>query len=69
MNVFVKKYEKAIEYYLMFQKNHTTFDGKIEYLSGIAFENTNQTNKACNNFRISLNKGYKASRDKLKSCN
>ena len=69
MNVFLERYDKALEYYSIFQKNHKTLDGKIEYLSGIAYQKTNQINKACVNFKISLNKGYKASREMLKNCN
>lgn len=69
MNVFLERYDKALEYYSIFQKNHKTLDGKIEYLSGIAFQNTNQIKKACISFNISLKKGYKASREKLKNCN
>ena len=45
MNAFLERYDKALEYYSIFQKNHKTFDGKIEYLSGIAYEKTNQKNK------------------------
>ena len=69
MNAFLERYDKALEYYSIFQKNHKTLDGKIEYLSGIAYQKTNQINKACVNFKISLNKGYKASREMLKNCN
>ena len=69
MNAFLERYDKALEYYSIFQKNHKTLDGKIEYLSGIAYLKTNQKNKACINFKISLKKGYKASREKLKNCN
>ena len=69
MNVFIKKYDRALDYYLIFKENHKTFDGKIEYLSALAYENLNQRRKACENFKISFNKGYKASREKLKNCN
>lgn len=69
MNAFLERYDKALEYYSIFQKNHKTFDGKIEYLSGIAYQKTNQKNKACENFSTSLRKGYKAAREKLKNCN
>ncbi len=69
MNAFLERYDKALEYYSIFQKNHKTFDGKIEYLSGIAYQMTNQKNEACENFSASLRKGYKAAREKLKNCN
>jgi len=69
LNVFLERYEKALEYYSIFKENHKTLDGKIEFLSGIAYQKTNQKNKACVNFSISLRKGYKAAREKLKNCN
>ena len=69
MNVFLERFEKALEYYKIFEQNHKTIDGKIEFLSGIAFENLGQNNKACKNFNIALSKGYKAAREKLKNCN
>jgi len=69
MNVFIEKYEKALDYYLIFKESHKTFDGKIEYLSALAYENLNQSRMACENFKISFRKGYKAAREKLKNCN
>jgi len=68
MNVFLENYKKALEYYKIFKLNHKTTDGKIEYLSGIAFENIGEIIQACSNYTIALQKGYKAAREKLKKC-
>jgi len=61
--IILEEYEKLEKYFNEFEReNLNENDGKFEYLKGLYYIKIENKTSACQNFKISLDKGYKTSK-------
>ena len=70
--IILEEYEKLEKYFNEFEReNLNENDGKFEYLKGLYYIKIENKTSACQNFKISLDKGYKTSKSLIEynKCN
>ena len=70
--IILEEYDKLEKYFNEFEReNLNENDGKFEYLKGLYYIKIENKTSACQNFKISLDKGYKTSKSLIEynKCN